>query len=161
MAITEMEDNLFPDDIDTVDEDLLQGIEDSSLKGYKKGLYFDMEQGDLLLNGSGQILTANEFQVWSTWCQKIISTPRYACDLYSTDIGIDVEKVFAAEDREEAESILESEINEALIVDPYGRTMYVQSVLFEWLSDDSIAVEVTVVGVENEILTVNTVITAA
>lgn len=159
MAITEMEDNLFPEDIDTVDE--LYDVEDVSIQGYKKGLYFDMEQGDLLLNGSGQLLIGNEVQVWSAWCQKIISTPRYACDLYSTDIGIDIEKVFAAEDREEAESILESEINEALIVDPYGRTMYVQSVLFEWLSEDSIEVEITVVGVDNEILNIKNIITAA
>lgn len=159
MAITEMEDNLFPEDIDTVDE--LYDVDDVSIQGYKKGLYFDMEQGDLLLNGSGQLLIGNEVQVWSAWCQKIISTPRYACDLYSTDIGIDIEKVFAAEDREEAESILESEINEALIVDPYGRTMYVQSVLFEWLSEDSIEVEITVVGVDNEILNIKNIITAA
>lgn len=159
MAITEMEDNLFPEDIDTVDE--LYDVEDVSIQGYKKGLYFDMEQGDLLLNGSGQLLIGNEVQVWSAWCQKIISTPRYACDLYSTDIGIDIEKVFAAEDREEAESILESEINEALIVDPYGRTMYVQSVLFEWLSEDSIEVEITVVGVDNEILNIKNIISAA
>lgn len=158
MAIIELEDNLFPEDIDEVDEALLQ--EDSSLLGYKKGLYFDMVQGDLLLNGAGQLLTGDEVQVWATWCKKIISTPRYACDLYSTDIGIDIEKVFAAEDREEAESILESEISEALTVDPYGRTMYVQSVLFEWLSSDSIAVEVTVVGIENETLTVDTIINA-
>lgn len=161
MATTEMEDNLFPEDIDIVDEDLLLDEDDSLLTGYKKGLYFDIEQGDLLLNGAGQILIGDEIQVWSTWCKKIISTPRYSCDLYSTDIGIDVEKVFAAADREEAESILESEITEALIVDPYGRAMYVQSVVFEWLSDDSIAVEVTVVGHENQILTVDTIIKAA
>lgn len=154
MSTLEMEDNLFPEDID---ENILDEEEDS-LVSYKKGPYFDTEKGDLLLNGAGQLLVGNEVEIWASWCEKIIRTPRYVCDLYSTDIGIDYEAVFEAEDREEAESILESEIIEALSVDPYGRTMYVQSVEFEWLSSDSIEVEVTVVGLENEVVTIDTVI---
>lgn len=156
MSTLEMEDNLFPEDIDDIDEDLL--LDEDTFTGYKKGPYFDMEKGDLLLNGAGQVMIAEEVDVWATWCEKIISTPRYSCDLYSTDIGIDYEEVFAAEDREEAESIIESQISEALTVDPYGRTLYVESVKFEWLSADSVRVDALVVGIENERIPVGTII---
>lgn len=158
MSTLEMEDNLFPEDIDDIDEELLADEEDT-FSGYKQGPYFDTEKGDLLLNGTGQVLIADEVNVWATWCEKIISTPRYSCDLYSTDIGIDYEEVFAADDREEAESIIESQISEALTVDPYGRTLYVESVEFDWISADSVRVEVLVVGIENERIVVGTTIT--
>lgn len=154
MAVTEYEDNLFPEDIE---EDILDD-EEEGVTSYKTGPYFDTEKGDLLLNGAGQILLGDSVEVWAVWCEKIINTPRYSCDLYSTDVGIDYEAIFAADDREEAETILENEITEALSVDPYGRMMYVQSVECEWLSSDSIAVEVTVVGLENEVVTIDTVI---
>lgn len=157
MADIEMEDNLFPEDIDEIDEDIL-AAEEETFTGYKKGPYFDIEKGDLVLNGAGQVLIADEVNIWASWCEKIISTPRYGCDLYSTDIGIDYEEIWAAEDKEEAETIIESQITDALTVDPYGRTMYVQSVEFEWINADSVEVEVTVVGMENEIITVGTTI---
>lgn len=152
-----LEDNLFPEDIDDMDEDFLDD-EEEILSSYKQGLYFDTETGDLMLNGAGQLLIADGVTAWTTWCEKIISTPRYGCDLYSTDIGIDYDAVFAAADREEAESILESQIHEALAIDPYGRTQYVQNIECEWLAPDSIDVDITVVGMDNEIITINKVI---
>lgn len=157
MADIEMEDNLFPEDIDDIDEDILVD-EEETFTGYKEGPYFDTEQGDLVLNGAGQVLIGNKIDVWTVWCEKTIATHRYKCDLYSTDVGIDYDAVWAAEDREEAETILESEIMDALIVDPYGRTQYVQSVEIDWISADSIKVKVTVVGMENEVITVETII---
>ena len=151
------EETLFPEDIDDeIDEE--EDEDEETVIGYKIAPYFDSKTGDFILNGSGQITTADEVEAYTQWCENIVATDRYNHDSYTDDIGIDYDEVFAAETHEEAETILESEISEALACDPYGRTQYVQNVAFEWTGPDEVEVSIEVMALDNELVTVNTVI---
>lgn len=151
------EETLFPEDIDDeIDEEEYE--DEETVIGYKIAPYFDSKTGDFILNGSGQIITADEVEAYTQWCENIVATDRYNHDSYTDDIGIDYDEVFAAETHEEAETILESEISEALACDPYGRTQYVQNVSFEWTGPDEVEVSIEVMALDNELVTVNTVI---
>ena len=81
------------------------------------------------------------------------------CDAYSDDIGIDIEEVFAADTREAAESILKTEITEALTADPYNRTAYVESITCDWFCPDGVNVSVSVVGYDGTSDTIDATIT--
>lgn len=151
--------NLFPEDIDDFMEDELLDEEEEEIVGFKVSPHFDIETGDFMMDGSGNIMTANEIDSYIQWCTAIIATDRGKSDSYTSDIGIDYDAVFSAVDREEGEMILESEISEALECDPYGRTEYVQHVESEWVGPDAINVSVEVVALDNELVTFNTTIT--
>ena len=152
------EENLFPEDMETtLDEDEL--IEEGeTVIGYKKGVCFDDITGDLLLDGNGSIVECTPIDAWVQWGTKCIETPRFQCRAYSSDIGIDADEVRNAITREEQESMLYSEISEALSADPYGRTAYVQSIEFDWIASDTVNVSVTVVGIEDVAPEVNATI---
>ena len=151
------EESLFPDDLgdEEIEDDLLEDTEEEVI-GYKISPYFDTKSGDFLLNGSGQIITADEITAYTNWCENVMASERYKHDGYSDDIGIDYDEIFSASSREEAELIIESEISEALAADPFGRTQYVQKVSCEWIGPDTVLVNVEVVALDNEIVTVNT-----
>lgn len=151
------ENNLFPSDIDDVDIGVEEDYEEI-ITGYKKSPYFDSKTGDFVLDGSGIIVDADETTAYIQWCEAIIATDRYNHDGYTTDIGIDYEAVRLAKSSEEAETILESEISEALAVDPYKRTKYVQNIQFEWIKPDELHVIVEVIALDNELVTIDTVI---
>ena len=153
------EESLFPEDIDEL-EDIDEEEEDDEDVGYKMAPYFDSKLGEFLFGGSGQIVTADGVTAWQQWCENIISTDRYNHDAYTDDIGIDYDKIFKLNDQDEIETALETEISDALSCDPYGRTQYVQSVDFEWISTTEVVVTVDVVGMDNEIITVDAMITA-
>lgn len=144
-------DNLFPEDFE--DEELeLDEIDDESEEeavGYKKSIYFDEASGDFKRDGTKKLVEANGVDAWIQWCMKVLRTKRYVCQAYSDDIGIDIESAFQAESREEAESILENEITEALEADPYGRTDMVQSVTFQWMNADLLEVTCDVLGIDS------------
>ena len=149
-----MENNLFPEDIDDELVDLEEENE-AEVIGYKPAPYFDFKSGDFVLDGKGQIITADGITAYTQWCETVLATDRYNHESYTPDIGIDYNQVFAASSREEAETILESEITEALECDPYGRTKYVQNVICEWIGPDSIDVTVEVVALDNELVNIN------
>lgn len=149
--------NLFPVDLDLeAEHETFEDVDE--IIGYKIAPYFDSKTGDFLTDGSGQIVTADKMDAFTQWCENIIATDRYKHDGYTEYTGIDYDAIFSAQTREEAESIIESEISEALAVDPYGRVVYVQSVDFEWISLDSVSVVVVVEALENEIVTIETTI---
>ena len=154
MAITE---NLFPTGLDLeTDEELY--AESEEIIGYKPAPLFDYETGDFLMNGSGQIITADKITAYTQWCKNVIATCRYNHDAYGDYIGIDWNAVFSAPTRDEAESIIESEISEALACDPYGRTEYVQSVDCEWHNSNEVTLTIKVIALDNELVTIETVI---
>lgn len=150
-------DNLFPTDLDLeADHETFEDVDE--VIGYKTAPYFDSKTGDFLTDGSGQILTADKITAFAQWCENVIAVDRYKHDGYTEYTGIDYDAIFSAQTREEAENIIESEISEALAVDPYGRTIYVQSVDCEWISSDAVSVVVVVEALENEIVTIETTI---
>lgn len=146
----EEEDNLFPDDMEDDEEFVEETIE------YKIAPYFDLKSGEFLLNGSGQMTDADEINTFAQWCESVIVTDRYNHDALSDDIGIDYDLIFGASSREEAELIIESEVTESLLCDPYKRISFVQNVECEWTGPDEVIVEVDVVAFDNEIITINT-----
>lgn len=152
--------NLFPSDTADyeIDEETVLSELDQPSAVYKPGPYFDFETGDLLMDGSGKILIGNEVDAWKNWCEKTIQTPRFQCKAYSTDIGIDYEEIFNSNDRSTAEAIITSEISDALSADPSGRTAYVESVTFDWISPDSVSIVVSVVGTNGSTATINSTI---
>ena len=124
---------------------------------YPQGLSMD---SDLKLNGSGNIIICDSDESWLNWCRKSLATPRYECDGYSDQIGIDVAAAFGARSREEAEAILRSEINGALIADPYNRTVHVSNIQFNWIAPDAVEVSVDVSGFQNLTETIMTTLFA-
>lgn len=152
------EDTLFPEDIDEIETEEEEDEDEETVIGYKIAPYFDSKSGDFILNGTGQITTADEVEAYAQWCENVVATDRYTHVAYTDDIGIDYSEIFAAKTQEEAEIIIESEISEALACDPFGRTQYVQNVECEWISPDEIVICIEVVALDNELVTVNTVI---
>ena len=150
---------LYPDTFgeNTITEEEVTAGESAEIS-YKKSAYFDFRTGDLLLDGGKNIVECTPFEAWVQWCEKVLHTPRFKCDGYSTDIGIDTTDVIGASSRSEAEDILTSEITEALAADPSGRTDYVESVEYNWIKPDAVEVTVSVLGVEHTTATFTTTI---
>ena len=143
--------NLFPEDMEDEDLELEQLEEqiDEEPVGYKPSVCFDDGLEDFKRDGSMKLVECSGLEAWIQWCKKVIQTKRYVCQAYSDDIGIDIEQAFQAGSRDEAESILENEIVEALEADPYGRTEFVQSVTFQWKNPDSVEVLCKVIGIDS------------
>lgn len=154
-----MADNLFPEDVledDEYNEDEEdEGLEEDSEEeeendGYVPSVFFDFESGDLIRSHDGSFQTATGFEAWAQWCQKNLMTQRYAHESYSTDFGIDYEGAFESDDIEETKSILSREIEEALLADPSGRTLFVGDITFE-MEGDSCYITVNVQGIDGDI----------
>ena len=124
---------------------------------YPEGIAID---GDIQLDGTGNIVISDPDVSWLNWCKKILSTPRYLCDGYSDQMGIDTEAAFNAASRAEAEEILRSEINGALTADPYNRTAHVNSIEFNWIAPDAVEVSVEITGFQNITETIATTLEA-
>lgn len=139
-----MAESLFPEDLEelTMDEDELEDEEE--LAGYAPGLLFDT---DFVRDGRNMLRAASGIESWKRWCVNCLATERFASPLYSTDFGISTSEAFRAGTREEAETILASEITEALEADPYERVDYVSEIDFEW-GVDYVAARVEIIGVD-------------
>lgn len=151
--------NLFPTGY-TADTLSLTDVKKSSPTGYKKSIYFDDKTGDLVLDGSGALRTASGKEAWEQWCTNCIDTDRYSLP-YSTDFGVDKNKIFSAFNRfgkNVAETIAITEITEALMADDYKRTKSVQDFSFMWSQADGVIISCVVKGIENETINLKTVI---
>ena len=144
-----MADNLYPENYEdeTIDEETLQN--QPQVVGYEPGLAFDEKAGDFIRDGKNQIMTSTGVDSWKSWVMNCLQTQRYAYMAYGTDFGIEYDRVFAAESRAEAESILTRQITEAIMADPYGRTAYVEDIQFEWPAADSVQIDATIVGIDD------------
>lgn len=156
-------DSLIPDP-DEEDAEIIEELEEEieeedqeSAGGpqYKEGLKFE---NDLMLDGTGNIIITEPEDAWLDWCKKTLATPRYLCDEYSDQVGIDVEAAFEANSRAEAEEILRTEISEALEADPYGRTVMVEQIDFQWIAPDAVEVSVLITGFDSIRETITTTI---
>lgn len=150
--------NLLPEGYEDeviLDEDLVQ----ERPIGYRNGSAFDYETGDYRRDGKNKILDSDGIESWKAWCINCLSTERYKHLAYSTDFGIELDKIFAAESREEAESILTREITEAIMADGYQRAAYVESIEYEWTAPDSIAARVVIQGIQDVSIDITAYIT--
>lgn len=150
--------NLFPDGYETETVELSDLVSDTPI-GYKNGVAFDDLTGDFIRNGKNVVVDNTGIESYKNWCINCISTQRYSCLAYSTDFGIDIDAVFGAGSREEAEAILMQEITDALMADPYGRTEYVSDFTFNWIAADSLEVSLIVHGIDDVTIDITRYIT--
>ena len=127
--------------------------------GYRNGSAFDYETGDYRRDGKNRIMDSDGIEAWKAWCINCMCTERYKHLAYSSDFGIELDKVFAAETREEAESILTRQIIEAIMADDYERCAYVESIEYEWPTPDSIRAHAILHGIEDVTIDVTAYIT--
>lgn len=137
---------LFPEEFED-EEELIEEDLEEEVTGYHPGYYFDFETGDYKQNGTYGIVDATGVEAWKQWCIKCLNTQKGSCDAY-IDFGVDYDSAFRAEERDKTESDLTSSITEALMADPYQRTQEIESIEYEWESDE-VTVYVTVIGIEN------------
>lgn len=139
--------NLFPEGYeDEVIE--VEDTQEAQVIGYRNGISFDEQTGDFRRDGMNKILDSDGIESWKSWCINCIQTERYKHLAYSTDFGIELDRVFAATSREEAESILVRQITEAIMADPYERTQYIEELEFDWTAPDAIETRVVIHGIE-------------
>ena len=112
---------------------------------YKGSAFFDFEKGDFALDGAGRIAAASGFDAWKQWCIKTIATERGAFYHYTGGLGIEGEAAMGQPTEALQRLALETTIREALLADPYGRTVEVRD--FAWSRGaDSLHMSCTVVG---------------
>lgn len=112
----------------------------------KSSAYFDFVKGDFAQNLSGKIIKATPYDTWVQWCLKTVNTQRWAFLSYNDDIGVEIEEAFKENSKAAIESEIMRTIDEALIADTLGRTIYVKDFRFKWGVDD-IHVTFTVKGI--------------
>lgn len=153
-----MENNLFPDgyDYESVDPAALSG---KSAIGYRNGISFDALNGEFMRDSMNKLIDSDGIESWKSWCINCIMTERYKHLAYSSDFGIELDAIFAAESREESESILIRQITEAIMADPYQRTAYIENVKVVWTHPDTIAVNVIVRGIDDVTIDITAYIT--
>lgn len=138
---------LFPKSFDTQLITLGQ-IEKKKTQGYRPSVFFDDEMGDAPRDGRYRLKSAGGIEAWRQWCINCVETTRYASPYYSTDFGIEVEKILNATSHDLAESLLQKEIMEALEADPYKRMSYLKKIDFNWIAPDAVEVTVCAVGID-------------
>lgn len=151
--------NLFPDGL----EEELPYLDVEEMKdgpiGYKPGISFDYRTGEFAKDGKNKVMESNGIESWKSWIVNCLQTERYAHLAYSTDFGVESEKIFRAKNRAEAESILVREVTEAIMADPYGRTDYVQINAIGWSIPDVVLLDMTIYGIDDVTIDINTYIT--
>lgn len=148
--------NLFPEeDYEEEDELVAEDLEEE-VTGYHPGYYYDFETGDYKKNGSNDVVLAAGVDSWKQWCIKCLNTQKGSCAAYY-ELGVDYESILQHEERDYVESKLVNAISEALMNDPYKRTVGVDNVEFIW-GVDSLSANVTVRGIENVTIDITTVI---
>lgn len=150
--------NLFPEGYEEeiiAAEDLIA----ERPSGYKNGLAFDHQRGDFLRDGMHKLLDSDGIESWKSWCINCVQTERYKHLAYSTDFGIEIDKAMKATSREEAESILTRQITEAIMADPYKRTKYIEEIKYNWTAPDTVAVAVSIHGVDDATIDITAYIT--
>lgn len=150
--------NLFPEGYE---EEIVTESEIASDTpiGYLRGPAFDYTTGDFIRDGKNKVVGCTGTESWEAWCRNTLSTERYKHLGYSTDIGIELDAVFQAQSRKEAESILSRQITEALLADPYGRTEYVETIGYTWTDPDAVVVSLVICGINHVTIDITTNIT--
>lgn len=125
-----MEENVLFPVIDIPDEAEEEEEYDTE---YRRSMKWDFETGDFARNGSNQVLEADGYESFATWCYKTAQTERGECLAYPDEIGAEMEDAMSNDDNETVESMVERTITEALYTNP--RTEYVKDFEFEWNGD--------------------------
>lgn len=150
--------NLFPEGYEEEILDPEDLVEEKPI-GYRNGVAFDYERGDFVRDGRNRMLDSTGVESWMSWVINCMQTERYKHLAYSTDFGIELDPVFAATSRAEAESILTRQITEAIMADDYQRTEYIESLDFNWTAPDAVEVHAVLHGIDDVTIDVTAYIT--
>ena len=153
-----MANNLFPKGYEA-EVAVLDQLASQGTVGFRNGVLFDHKTEDFPRDGRNRLLDSTGIESWESWVRNCLLTERYKHLAYSTDFGIELDPVFRAASREEAESILTRQITEALLADPYGRTAYVEDIAYTWAGADGVTATVTIHGLDDVTLDVTAYIT--
>lgn len=127
--------------------------------GYRNGIAFDDSIGDFRRDGKNRLLDSTGIESWKSWCINCLQTERFKHLAYSSDFGIEMDAVFAATSREEAESILTRQITEAIMADPYQRAAYIENLEYAWAAADAVEVHLTIQGIDDVSIDITAYIT--
>lgn len=95
---------------------------------------FDYENEKLVVTGTGKAVKGDRIDAYRFWAVKCCLTERFKYQSYSSDFGIEFERILAADyPRPISESEIKRTITEALMVDE--RTVSVSGFSFEWEGD--------------------------
>ena len=120
---------------------------------YKGSYFFDFATGDFALDGAGRVMPATGYDAWRQWCIKTIATQRNAYYNYTAGLGIEGEEALAHKSAALQQLALETTITEALLADPYGRTVEVRD--FVWTRGvDRLRMQCTIVGQDDKTATI-------
>lgn len=120
---------------------------------YKGSAFFDFYTGDFVLDGGGHMTPSTGYDAWRQWCIKTIATERGAYYNYTNGLGIEGEAAMAQPTAALQQLAFETTITEALLADPYGRTVEVRD--FVWTRGvDSLHMQCTVVGQDDKTATI-------
>ena len=151
--------NLLPKGLENEIMTAADLVEDRPI-GYRNGVAFDYYlTGDFKRDGKNRMLDSDGIESWRSWVINCMSTERYKHLAYSSDFGIELDKVFRASSREEAESILTRQITEAILADQYGRTEYIDNIVYNWTAPDAVTVSATLHGIDDATIDVTAYIT--
>lgn len=123
---------------------------------YPPSSFFDFETGDFTTDSTGRMDASDGVDAWKQWCLKAVYTQRDAFAAFTNGYGIEEDEIFQEPTRMAQQSAIERTISEALMADPYNRTLFVRDFRYTW-KDDGVSVTFTVMGQENReaVLTAN------
>ena len=121
---------------------------------YRPSVFFDFEKGDFCMDGNGRLRAADGQEAWTQWCLKTVLTQRFALLAYTENLGVEMIEAFAEPTRATQQMAMERTIRDALMADPYGRTLYVRDFQWKWITD-AVEVTFTVVGQEGQMVTLS------
>lgn len=95
--------------------------------------HFNVMEGEFLTDGGNKVQRADEWTAWAQWCMKVVKIERFAHLAYSGQIGIETDEIRNQPTRPAAESLLEKNVTEALMVHP--NTKSVREFEYAWDGD--------------------------
>lgn len=127
----------------------------SVIEKYKSAPLFDVDTGEFLVDGGGQLLYGTGYDAWVFWCTKAVCTQRWAHLGYHSFTGVELETAMSEPDRAAQQSALQRTITEALLADPMCRTVRVYDFVFQWLAD-ALSVTFQVLGCNGDTASIQT-----
>lgn len=151
--------NLLPKSYEAEQDLMAEDLTEENTVRYPNGIAFDYDAGDFVRDGKNKLADSNGIESWKSWCINSLMTERYKYLACSTNFGIELDPVFRANSRDEAESILTRQITEAIMADPYERAKYVSEIEYAWEAPDAVIARVAIQGVDDVSIDVTAYIT--
>lgn len=108
---------------------------------------FDVTKGDFIFDSAGKIKTATAQEMYIQWCLKACHVERFSKMAYGGGYGSEIDEALREPTRAAKESYLKRTITDAILADPYQRTISVTAFNFDWM-DDGVEVTFEVIAVD-------------